>query len=354
MAPPFTATLQDVADRARVHRSTVALALRDHPRISAGTRQRVQAIAKRVGYKVNPLVAALMRSRRSGATVRHEVIAYVTCYSTRYGWKPQHHNRPNFYPGAQKRARELGYKLEHFWYAEEGMTPTRFRDVLRARGIHGLIIGRMPPGRESLELDWRHFSAVALGMTLRSPGLHRVTENHFDTAWSAMQQCRARGYRRVGFVYSEANDSPAVGDRWLGAYLQQQLQTFPGDQLPVCPGMPTDRDTFVTWYREHRPDALLVTHAEPVVGWLNSIGCSVPNDVGMVELQDNVGGNASGICYDPAAIGAVAVELLAGLMYHNQTGIPENPHEVILAGAWQEGVTLPVRAKTAVQPSCAA
>ena len=32
-AMPRPATLQDVADRARVHRSTVALALRDHPRI---------------------------------------------------------------------------------------------------------------------------------------------------------------------------------------------------------------------------------------------------------------------------------------------------------------------------------
>ncbi len=29
---------------------------------------------------------------------------------------------------------------------------------------------------------------VALGMTLRSPVLHHVTENHFDTVWQAMQR----------------------------------------------------------------------------------------------------------------------------------------------------------------------
>jgi LacI family transcriptional regulator len=57
-------TLQDVADRAGVHRSTVALALRDHPRIPADTRELIRALAEKLGYRKNPLVAALMRSRR--------------------------------------------------------------------------------------------------------------------------------------------------------------------------------------------------------------------------------------------------------------------------------------------------
>ena len=39
---PAKATLQDVATRAGVHRTTVSLALRDHPRIPAATRARVK------------------------------------------------------------------------------------------------------------------------------------------------------------------------------------------------------------------------------------------------------------------------------------------------------------------------
>lgn len=326
-----------------MHRSTVALALRDHPRISPATRKRVKAIARRLGYKVNPLVAALMRSRRSGGEVRHEVIAYVTCYPTRYGWWPQHHDRPDFFPGAQQRARDFGYKLEHFWFAEPGMTPIRFRDILMARGIHGIILGRMPPGQQSLDMPWEQFSVVALGMTLRSPRLHHVTENHFDTAWQAMQQCAARGYKRVGFVYSEANDSPRVGDRWLGAYLAQQAQFPAADRLPVCPGAPTDRASFVAWFADYEPDALIVTHAAPVLQWLGSLGRNVPSDVGMVELQDNVDRGASGVAYDPAKIGGLAVEMLIGLMHRNETGIPTDQHEVTLSGEWAEGQTLPVR-----------
>jgi LacI family transcriptional regulator len=337
------ATLQDVADRAGVHRSTVALALREHPRIPVATRRRIQAIAKKVGYQLNPLVAALMQARRTGRPVKHVSLAYVTNYPTRYGWRPQHHDRPDFFPGAVLRAKDFGYKLEHFWLAEPGMTPERFGEILRARSIHGLIIGRLPPGQHELALDWSRFSTVALGMTLRSPKLHHVTENHFETAWTAMQQCIDRGYRRVGFVYSEANDSPRVGDRWHGAYLCQQ-ERFPAQQrLPMCPGMPTDEATFVQWFKAHRPDALLVNHIAPVIRWLTNLRVRIPQDVGLVELEDRPENNGAGVYYDPSKIGGLAVEMLIGLMHRNETGVPANPHEVLLTGEWREGVTLPPR-----------
>jgi LacI family transcriptional regulator len=337
------ATLQDVADRARVHRSTVALALRDHPRIPAATREKIKSIATTLGYRINPFVAALMKSRRSGRAVRHATLGFVTNYPTRYGWRPQYHHRPDFFPGAGDRARELGYKLEHFWMAEQGMTPTRFRDILITRGVHGLIIGRMPPDQHSLELSWEHFSCVALGMTLRSPRLHHVTENHFDNVWQGMQQCRARGYRRIGFVFSEANDSPHVGDRWMGAYLLQQSKFPPDERLDVCPGAPTDQAKFTAWFQRVQPDALLVTHAGPILDWLRAMDREVPRDVGLVELQDPLRLNVAGVHFDAAKIGALAVEMLIGLMHRNETGVPSDQHEVILSGEWRDGTTLPLK-----------
>lgn len=338
-------TLQDVADGAGVHRSTVSLALRDHPRISEPVRRKVQALARRLGYRINPLVSALMQSRRSGRKVKHLTLAYVTNYPTRYGWRPEHHDRPDFFPGAQDRAVDFGYRLEHFWLGQPGMTPERFCDILTVRGIHGMIIGRLPPGQSSLDLAWERFSCVALGMTLRSPRLHHVAENHFDTAWQGMQQCRERGYRRVGFVFSEANDSPRVGDRWLSAYLGQQLQYPAADRLSPCPAVPCNQSEFSTWFRQERPDALLVNHATPVIEWLRTLGLSVPRDVGLVELEDHPKLGSAGVYYDPAKIGALAVEMLVGLLHRNETGIPEDQHEALLTGVWQEGKTLPVRTK---------
>jgi LacI family transcriptional regulator len=340
---PRPATLQDVADRARVHRSTVALALRDHPRISAATRRSVQTIARRLGYRINPLVSALMQSRRSGNAVKHLTLAYVTNYPTRFGWRPEHHDRPDFFPSAVERARDFGYKLEHFWLGEPGMSPKRFCDILTTRRINGLIIGRLPPGQHALELAWERFSCVAFGMTLRSPVLHHVTENHFDAALHAVQQCLDRGYRRIGFVFSEADDSPRVGQRWLSAYLGQQLKFPPADRLPPCPNVPASEADFAAWFAKHRPDALLATHARPVLGWLRNLGCRVPRDVGIVDLAgDHPELAFSGVYCDPAKISALAIEMLVGLMHRNETGVPGDQHEILLTGEWREGTTLPV------------
>jgi DNA-binding LacI/PurR family transcriptional regulator len=336
-------TLQDVADRAGVHRSTVALALRDHPRIPEETRERIRALAAKLGYRQNPLVAALMQSRRSGRAVRHVTLAFVTNYPTRYGWRPEHHQRPDFFPGAVTRARDFGYKLEHFWLGESGMNPARFCDILTTRGIHGLILGRLPPGQHAIDLRWERFSCVALGMTLRAPRLHHVTENHFDTAWQAMQQCRERGYRRIGFVFTEANDSPRVGDRWIGAYLLQQSKLPARDRLPICPGAPATQGEFAAWFQRYRPDAVLVSHAPPVLAWLRNLGKTVPRDVGLAELEDHPEHGSAGVHYDPSKIGALAVEMLVGLMHRNEKGVPLDQHEVLLSGEWREGNTLPPR-----------
>jgi hypothetical protein len=112
---PAHATLQDVATRTGVHRTTVSLALRDHPRIPAETRARVRAAAEALGYRINPLVSALMQSRRTGRAVKHVTLAYVTNYPTRYGWRPPHHDRRISFR-VQSRARC------QFSYSEDGRT----------------------------------------------------------------------------------------------------------------------------------------------------------------------------------------------------------------------------------------
>ena len=337
------ATLQDVADRANVHRSTVSLALRDHPRISEPVRRKIKNIAKRLDYRINPLVSALMQSRRSGRAVRHLTLAFVTNYPTRFGWRPEAHDRPNFFPGASERAKDFGYGLQHFWMGEPGMTSKRFCDILTVRGIHGLLIGRLPPGQSAMTLAWERFSSVALGMTLRSPLLHHVTENHFDTAWESMRQSAARGYLRPGFVFSEADDSPRVGERWLSAYRGYQLNLPEVDRIPPCPKSPTDESTFREWFKKWRPDAILTNHSPPVVRWLESMGKQVPRDVGLIELEEHKNLGCAGVYYDPNKIGALAVEMLIGLLHRNEKGVPTDQHEVMLTGEWYEGKTLPDR-----------
>ncbi|MDP0502003.1 MAG: LacI family DNA-binding transcriptional regulator [Verrucomicrobiota bacterium JB022] len=336
-------TLEDLARMAGVHRSTVSLALRNHPRISTAMRDKIQQLAHEHDYRINPLVAALMQSRRSGTETRHVTLAFVTVYPTRYGWRPSHHSRPDFYPGAVERARELGYSLEHFWLAEPGMTTERFCDILATRNIHGLLIGRLPPGLSEIDLPWERFSSVALGMTLRSPQLNFVTENHFDTAWQSMRQCYQRGCRRIGFVFSEEDDSPRVGNQWLSAYLGFHAKRFPDEAPRVCPQSPPTEEEFAEWYLRERPRTILATHAGPVLRWLEKLNVKVPDDVALIDLQADPELGCAGVFYEPARIGMLAVEMLIGLLHRNETGIPDHPHETLLSGRWRDGWSLPER-----------
>src|SRR5207244_12450665 len=95
------------------------------------------------------------------------------------------------------------------------------------------------------------------------------------------------------------------------------------------------------WFARHRRDVVVVSQAEPVCGWLAAQGVVIPRDVGLVELRcyEPAAGHA-GVYYDPANTGALAVEMLIGLMHRQERGVPVLPHEVLIQGGWNEGTTL--------------
>ena len=80
--------MAEIAQELGVASSTVSRALRGDPRISVEMRQRVETLAKNTGYRPNPLVSALMASRRRrGGGGEVDVIALVTNYGGRESWR---------------------------------------------------------------------------------------------------------------------------------------------------------------------------------------------------------------------------------------------------------------------------
>jgi DNA-binding LacI/PurR family transcriptional regulator len=261
----------------------------------------------------------------------------VTNYSTRYGWRPPHHDRPDYFPGAARRATELGYKLEDFWLGEPGMTSDRFADILINRGISGLLIGRLPPGLSELNLPWENFSAVALGLTLDKPDLHRVAEDAFASATEAMHQCITKGYKRIGFVMSEPDDSPNMGDRWLGAFLRLQQRLSPVNRIPFCEYRPKAEFPahFLKWFNTQKPDVVLATHADPIVDLLAAQGGKLPRGVELFLLvNDKLHQGFTGIHSDPDILGSLAVDMVVGMLHRGETGLPTEAHHVLVPGRW--------------------
>lgn len=346
-AVPHHVTLQDVARTAGVHRSTASLSLRNHPRIPEATRQRVKAAALQLGYQTDPLISALMQSRRSSGAARRLTLAFL---QYRPPDQPAADLGPDYFPGAAQRARDFGFQLERFVWSESDRNPRRFSDRLSVRFIAGVIIDRTPPGVSPLGLEWDRFSCVSFGMPAQPPALHHLTENHFDAVCQAMDQCRARGYRRIGFVLASPADRVALTDRALGAYTVQQLRAVAEARLPVCPGQPATAATFARWFDREQPDALLVDDPAPVHAWLRQLGRSVPQDVGLVSVQPYHSAKCSGYHCDPAMTGALAVEMVLGMTHRKETGIPLVAHEILVTGEWRDHGTLPTRPAPSAPP----
>ncbi len=352
-------TFADVAREAKVHPTTVSMAMRNHPRLPVETRLRIQELAKDMGYRPDPAVQALIAYRRRVKGSRlPSTLAYVTNWDTRFGWRHVTAH-PDFYEGALASADQLGYKMEHFWMGEPGMTHSRLNQILRTRGISGMIIASHRREVDvALHFAWEEFSAVKIDYFPHTPALHNVTNNQCGIVRLAMQHVRAAGYKRIGFVMNRGWDH-SVDNLWTAGFLCDQSKMpehdhvpilyFP-DEIPVDAWMNESRanvqvspKTFLDWYHQHKPDVILSKRSF-VQTALEQCGLSVPKDVAFVDLfLEQSGGFTAGVRQNHHTVGELAVEILAGQLLHNKCGIPQIPHTTFVEGSWFDGPSCPSR-----------
>jgi DNA-binding LacI/PurR family transcriptional regulator len=206
--------MREVAARAGVSRSAVSLALAGHPSIPSTTRERVRAAAKQLGYRKNPLVAALMSVRRTGtaAATAHASLAFLTSHVAPDSWRQVATHR-RFHAAASARALKRGFSLEEFSLTDPTMRPERLEALLRARGIHGVLAAPLPGDQTTLAFDVANFAVVGLGTSVKVPVIDRIADDHFYGAQLAFEHCLALGYRRIGLALA-ANISRRLEHRW--------------------------------------------------------------------------------------------------------------------------------------------
>lgn len=336
MKPPTQAT---IARKAGVSQMTVSLALRNHPSIPVATRERIRQLAAQLGYRRNPLVAALMRQVRGRRPVSYTTtLAWVTDFPTRDGWRHRVLNR-RYYQGVVERARELGYRVEEFWLGERDMTGRRLSEILRARGIYGVIIAPLPRPRGHVRLEWRWFAAATIGFSLWRPALHRAAHHQMHSVSLAVRELRRRGYRRIGLALPADVDARA-NNHWLAGFLVQRRRYGAREDWPFLITRDWTARQFRDWVAAYRPDAVLSSEPE-ALRWLRAMGQRVPRDVGFALLawHDEVRACA-GIRQHSRRVGAAAVDLVVEQLEHNQRGLPEHPKTVLIEGAWLNGPTV--------------
>lgn len=335
-------TLQDIADRTGFCRSTISLALRRHPSLPAATRERILAVADELGYRPNPLVAALMSQLRLKRRRRTETIAIVT----RQG-QPISRREERFYQilyqSIVREAARLGLGIDEFEAGGE-MTDNRLNRVLKARGIHGVIFfpGVAPAGRDYPDLDWAAFATVLIGFNTARLGLHQVVSDYAYDIDLALQTAQREGARRIGFAIPPEIDR-TTNHAWQARYLLYQHACRAADRvpIPVLGGANFKAETVLRWFDRHRPDTIIIA-LENVARWLAAAGIEAPRDVRLINLVQRGEPGLAGI--DPLTheVGQAAVNLLMSLLQGSEFGLPAYPRVVSIKGRWSPGRSFPL------------
>lgn len=332
-------SLAQVAATTGVSRMTVSLALRDHPSLPKATRHRIQEVAARLGYQADPDIAKLMERIRARKThgVRN-VIGYLTAHDQPQGWVNEPTQRM-YYEGAQQRAEEYGYHLQEFWLREPGMTESRLSDIIRNRGIEGVLVAPVPFTQDLYrKFHWDYVSAVELGYSLTSPRLHRCCNHQFQSMMRLLEGLRKAGYREIGLAMASDQDE-RVNHNWKAAYLVGQ-SLLPGvREIPILLADDWNQGVFSRWLRQSRPE-VVVTIGPEVGRWLKELRLRVPRDVGLanVDLRPDMK-DVTGIDQESRRVGAAAIDSLTTLIRINQRGIPAVPQVLMLEGRFVQGKT---------------
>lgn len=337
--------MAEIAQRLRVAPSTVSRALRDDPRIGVEMRQKVKETAAKLGYAPNPLVSALMANRRRrGGAGAVDVIALVTNYGGRADWRTKDVCRWEF-EGIQRRARELGFRIEIFSLADFRGDTTRLQATLRARAIRGVLLGfSREESTGTLNFDCSGFCVAGLSAYFPNVAADRANFHGFFNVKLALDHMHQLGYRRPALIVPELNNRYS-NNLWSGAFLDWQRRLPRRDRCePFLPPEDVSIAEFSDWLYRNEPDSLLV-YKFPARTLLARRNIRVPDDIGLAYLyrtSDEMGG-AAGIDGNLDFVGAAAFDLVVERLYTNSTGASEHPKEVLIKGTWHMGATLPTR-----------
>jgi LacI family transcriptional regulator len=191
---PAVLTLQQITRAADWSLATVSYALRDDPRIRSETKTLVQKIAAQLCYRPNPRFSALMSPIRTSRPVATgERIAFVWVHTSR-AESAKDPFLQRVFLGAKVRAEALGYGLEQFWTAERGMTDRRLSQVIKARGIVGVLLSPvMHEAEVTLDLEWSAFAPAVIGSARWNPERHHArTPSLSRDAHGAREACHRR------------------------------------------------------------------------------------------------------------------------------------------------------------------
>lgn len=336
--------LRHLARLAQLSPSAVSLAMRGSPKISAATIKRVQQLAQENGYVPDAKIVSMMRSLRKPKSQRQSAcFGVISLYPEEHPWSGSRHLR-RIYDGMERRAQELGYRLEPIWLRAPGMTYRRFCGILDARAIEGLLCFGSPNLYDDFPAELDHYAIVTQGLSIRTR-LHRVTSHFYNDTINVLNRMSSLGYHRLGLVighYEDVRSSHAHIAAYLGWH--DRKYGFNHAIPPLCMNG-VEETPLMYWLDTYKPDGVILVHNSDSLKEFQRVltknHLQPPAQFGVAVLSHVLEANGwSGLQQNALTMGAFAVELLAYRIANQDFGFPKNPRIEMVESEWVEGRTL--------------
>lgn len=323
--------MREIAAAANLSVMAVSLALRDSPKISEATRERVRQLAVELGYQPDPEISRLMRHLRSSRMLSGTTgLAIVDFYPTT-NFSEHGYNR-SIRESALRRAQQLGLAVTTLHGADYKLNLGSLLNVIRNRGLEGaLLLPPVVPLALDSSIAWNGISVVATTNSILSPRFHCVVPHQFSSMMHLIEAVQSQGYRRICGIFDEHFD-----ERTAHNFTAALTWHHHGSRILVLPKSlpsPARHELMESWAVKHRPDLIFAQSAE-AVSWALAHAKTSPQlaTPEIVALGRPAEGDVSYIDESPELVGTGAIDLLAGMMYYHETGIPAHPRTTMIEG----------------------
>ena len=335
-------TTRTIAHVAEVNVSTVSRALRGVSGVSPAECKRIRAIAKRLGYRPNPYVAAFTAQVRAYRRAPSPaLIALLDCWpDERPSWA---HFKDNldYIRGIRDRAEILGYRVEHIRLVDLGGSVERLQRLLTTRHIYGLLVLPVPHNTDLSALNFSRLACATIDFSLQQPSLIRRTSPHYyHNVWLALKTLAERGYKRIGYAETPVT-AQGQDNLGLAAFLAFGTRHPQVCVAPCLTEVHTRQHDLTAWVRRERPDAI-VTADFLFPDDLTNIGCRVPEDIAAISLSrpPDPARHAAYIDENYREIGAQAIDMIVDAIHRNEFGLPTSRIVHFVDGTWHGGLTV--------------
>lgn len=244
--------------------------------------------------------------------------------------------------GIERRAREYGYVLHVVSLRDPDMTPVMLDRIMFNRNIPGIIFtGLSEPGKTLTGINWTRYALVAMGFSMHQPAMHRVATNVSHGFKLVIDKAFELGYRRLGVAVSrEYDERTNHGVLFPVAYTQQRLaEGYSLESLTYDGSGPEVIPKIAEWLERYRPDIVVGTWVAEAI---KSLGWRIPDDIALLTFDRSPAfPTHAGLDQRYEASGELAADVIITEITHNRRGIPVDPVEHTIQGAWIDGPSAP-------------